>query len=191
MRAKIVVYLPLLVLAGWVSHPGPAARPKSLNEDPSAFHARLASIGAVYRAGHYQEAGALYQQGYDAALRSGDLGYAGRFLTNVGACRFALHEYRSALDVFVEARRLAEAAGDLATAGALDTNISSLYGEMGDLDSAVQAAERGLARIASRGRPKLLIQLASLRARQDRMAEALRLFDDAIDAADSIGDRDA
>lgn len=105
-----------------------------------------------------------------------------------------MREYRQALEAFDAARRLAEAAGDASTAGAMDANASSVYEQTGELETAVEYARRGAARLSGRDRarhlPKVLIQLASLRARQGRMDEAVELFAQGIDGADQAGDLD-
>jgi len=67
-----------------------------------------------------------------------------------------------------------------ATPPVLDLNIASLYSQMGELEAAAQWIEGALERVSGKDRrdhlPKLLIQLATVRARQDRMAEASELF---------------
>jgi CHAT domain-containing protein/tetratricopeptide (TPR) repeat protein len=112
---------------------------------------------------------------------------------NHGGCLFALHQYQSALSQFLEARRLAQAAGDSSEIAVLDANIASLYSEMGELDAAVHWLEESRGRLSERDRshlPKLLIQMGVLRARQGRMAESLASFGQGIAGAEAAGDRD-
>jgi tetratricopeptide (TPR) repeat protein len=116
---------------------------------------------------------------------------AARALGNAGACQLALHQYRPALRSLLEAHRQAEAVNDSSTAAALDFNIASLYSEMGELDAAaewIQGTIRRLTGVDRTNLPQILIQLATLRARQDRMPEARRLFNQGIEAADRAGD---
>ena len=116
---------------------------------------------------------------------------AARALGNIGACRFALHRYRPALDSFLEAHHEAEAVNDRSGAAGLEVNIASLYTELGELDAAAEWIQDTIKRLNAADRcnlPKILIQLASLRARQDRMPEARQLFNDGIEAADRAGD---
>ncbi len=117
---------------------------------------------------------------------------AARAAGNIGGCEFALHRYRSALHTFVDAVHAAERAGDHSAAAVFNANIASLYSEMGELDAAAEWTASSLRRLSPEDRrdneAKLLIQLASLRARQKRMPEALRLFARGLDAADSKGD---
>lgn len=104
----------------------------------------------------------------------------------------ALRQYREALEAFRAARQLAEAAGDRSAAGAMDANTASVYEQMGELGSAVEYARRAAARLAGQDRrlhlPKVLIQTASLRARQGFSGEAEALFAEGIEAADAAGD---
>lgn len=115
-------------------------------------------------------------------------------MANYGACQLALHRYRKALEVLLEARKLAEAAADAGAAGAIEANIASIYEQMGENNAAIEWAERGLGRISGRDRekhlPKLHIQLGSLHARLGRMAEAEEWFRRGIEGADRAGDLD-
>jgi tetratricopeptide (TPR) repeat protein len=116
---------------------------------------------------------------------------AARALGNVGVCQFALHQYRPALQTFLEAHRQAEASGDHSAAAIFDYNIASLYTELGELDAASEWIQGTIQRVGNKDQsklPQILIQLATLRARQDRMPEARRLFDQGIEAADRAAD---
>jgi tetratricopeptide (TPR) repeat protein len=116
---------------------------------------------------------------------------AARALGNIGACRFALHRYRPALESFLEAHHEAEAINDRSAAAGLDVNIASLYAELGELDAAAEWIQGTIKRLNAVDRcnlPQILIQLATLRARQDRMPEARQLFSEGIEAADRTGD---
>jgi tetratricopeptide (TPR) repeat protein len=103
----------------------------------------------------------------------------------------ALHQYRPALQSLLEAHRQAVAAHDSSAAAVLDFNIASLYSELGELDAAAEWIQGTIRRLTGTDRtnlPQILIQLATLRARQDRMPEARRLFNQGIEAADRAGD---
>src|ERR1035441_6001435 len=70
---------------------------------------------------------------------------------------------------------------------------ASLYTELGELDTAAEWIQGTIKRVSSMDRkdlPHILIQLATLRARQDRMPEARQLFSQGIEAADRAGDLD-
>jgi len=126
------------------------------------------------------------------ARAAGNLDLAAVATGNAGGCQFALHQYQSALESFLEARRLTEMAGDPSKAAAQEANIASLYSEMGELESAVHWMENSLQHISGPERrqhlPALQIQMAVLRAEQGRTAEAERLFRQGIDGADAAGD---
>jgi CHAT domain len=88
----------LFPLVGTVIRSVPTVKAKSLahSEDSSQripLLAELRTIADVFRAGHY----------YINARAAG----------NIGVCQFAPHQNRSALEPFLEARRLAHASGDV------------------------------------------------------------------------------
>ena len=148
----------------------------------------------VFRTGDFHDAAALAQQGYRDALQAGEPQLAAQFLLGLGNCQTALHQYREALQIYLKARKLAEAAHDNATAGKLDFNISSLYSQLGQMDAATDAMGRAMARLSGPERraqlPKLLAYLAALQAEQGRLPQAVDLYRQAIAAADRAGDRE-
>jgi tetratricopeptide (TPR) repeat protein len=103
--------------------------------------------------------------------------------------RFLLHQYRGALASFLEARRMAVEMDDASQIAAIDTNLCSLYMEMGDLEEAGRRMEGTLERWSGRAREEHFadteILLADLRARQHRMLEAVPLFADGIQRAEA------
>ena len=156
-----------------------------------AVSARLHETTEVFRAGRYHEALQEFESELQEARQAHLPDLAARAAGDIGSCQFALHQYRPALQSFLEAHRQCVAAGDLSAAAVFEANIASLYSELGELDSAAQWMQNIVGRVTGKDRvviPKILIQLATLRARQDRMPEALRLFDQGIEAADRSGD---
>jgi CHAT domain-containing protein len=146
---------------------------------------------SLYSAGQFSEASAIFESVLTEARASfPDL--AGRALGNLGGIAFASHEYKKALEIFQQARQLSQLAGDASAVAILDANIASLYFEMGDVDTAAEWVSRSLDGMHGPERaahlPKLQIQLASLRARQGRMPEARKLFQQGIEGADWAGD---
>src|SRR5262249_29702620 len=124
---------------------------------------------------------------------------AARALSGIGGYEFRLHRYQDAMRSFLESRRLAEAAGNLGVAIAAEANIASLYSELGEVEAAAYWTQGILKRLGTHDIPdlnrsdveaRMLIQLASLRARQDRMAEAEALFAKGMYAAAHIGELD-
>ena len=154
--------------------------------------AQLRQGAEVFGAGQYGDAANRFESLRRAALAVRDYYVAARATGNLGACQFALRQYQPALRSFLEAHRVAEQAGDASYTAVLDVNIASLYSEMGELEAAAQWIEGALERVSGADRrdhlPKLLIDLATVRARQDRMPEAAELFRQGTDAADRVGD---
>jgi len=152
----------------------------------------LRQAAETYGHGQYGDAANHFESLRRAALAVRDDYIAGRATGNLGACQFALRQYQPALRSFLEAHRLADHAGDTSYAAVLDTNIASLYSQMGELEAAAQWIKGSLERMSGDDRrehlPKLLIQLAVLRARQDRMPEASELFRQGAAGADRAGD---
>jgi tetratricopeptide (TPR) repeat protein len=184
-------------LVGTVPRSGPRTRTQSLvsnEEAPSfraPFEALLRDAAALFQAGHYHEALQQFEAARALAAGAHVPRLAARALGNIGGCQFALHQYRLALQSLLEAHRQAEAASDRSAAAIFDVNIASLYTEMGELDAAAEWIQTMMKRLNAKDRsflPQILIQLATLRARQDRMPEARQLFNQGIEAADRAGD---
>jgi CHAT domain-containing protein len=146
----------------------------------------------MFGTGQYGDAANYFESLRRAALVAREDDLAARATGNLGGCQFALRQYQPALRSFLEAHRLADQAGDASYTAVLDVNIASLYSELGELEAAAQWIEGALERLSGKDRrdhlPQLLIQLAILRARQDRMPEAVELFRQGTDGADRAGD---
>ncbi len=199
MKTRLLVsLLTLIPLAGtlvrFVPPPRtpPLAPPGQKNVRLGILQAQLKQFGALILTDEFHAAAALAQQGYRGALLAGEPRIAAQFLIKLGGCRFALHQYREALQTYLEARKLAEAAGDIATAGKADFNIASLYSHLGQMDAASEAVGRALARLSGPDRraelPKLLSFLAALQTEQGRLPQAVDLYRQAIAAAGRAAD---
>ncbi len=194
----LVSLLSMIPLAGTLVRTVPPPRTPPLvtsgqkNVRRDLLTAELKRSAKAFGAGDFHGAATLAQQGYRDALRAGESQLAGQFLNNVGGCQFALHQYREALHTFLEARTLAEAAHDNATAGKLDFNISSLYSHLGQMNAAAEAMNHAMARLTGPERlaqlPKLLNSLASMQAEQDHLAQAVSLYRQGIAAASRASD---
>jgi CHAT domain-containing protein len=141
--------------------------------------------------GNYASAEAVGLRGYQLAKQRHDDQAIVGFLIIVGGCRLAQFHYRTALDSFLEARELARAIGDQMDLGAIAVNLSSLYLQVWDFDSALEAAEDGRAASAGLTHPYfeagLLLQLARLhQALEDGRTDAL--YASGIEAARATGD---
>jgi CHAT domain-containing protein len=171
----------------------PKRVPVRKDSEPAAkLHAANARGGELYRAGKFREASEIYQSVFAEAQSLSLPDLAARALGNLGSIAFARHQYKKALEIFQQARRLSESAGDTSAVAGWDANVASLYFEMGDVDSAAEWASRSLERMRgpdlTEHLPRLQIELASLRALQGRMPEARKLFAQGIEGADRMGD---
>jgi CHAT domain-containing protein len=140
----------------------------------------------------YARAEQVLQEGLKGALRLDDQPAAARFLNFSGGAQFALFHYRQALQSFREAHRLALRTGEGELVVMSSLNLSTLYLEQQDLNSALRAAEDGVRLLrryaaAKRG-PLLKAQAAVLYARDGRLDPALQLLREAAQEADSRGD---
>lgn len=192
----LVSLLSIIPLAGTLVRSVPPPRTKLLETRKrhparkNLLTTQLKETAKAFRAGDFRGAAALAQQGYGDALSGGEPHLAARFLGNLGGCRFVLHQYKEALQDYLEARRLAEALHENTTAGRLDLNISSLYTQLGEIEAALEAASRASALLSGKERVRVLIHTATLRAAQDRLPQAAALFGQGIEAADRSNDRE-
>ena len=126
-----------------------------------------------------------------AARAAHDYSTAARADLDLGACRFALHQYRSALESFLDARRKLELLGDSDALTAADINIASLYEQMGDLDAGIRWLDASLPRLSASGRQRyladLLIARGGMYAQSGQMPEAAVSFREGIEAAAAAG----
>ena len=187
----------LFPLTGTVAPDGPPHRAKPLTPGQSKpplwleLRSQLSRGNQFFYQGRFDQANQIFSSVYSQsrAARFPDL--TARAGGNIGSCQFARHQYQSALRTFLEARAVAVKIADWSETAALDTNIASLYSEMGNLDTAASWMQGALERMSGADRtqhlPEILIQLATLRARQGRMPEARDLFRRGIDGADRLG----
>ena len=155
--------------------------------------------GVSFAAGRYVAALNRFRSAQQLAISSQQNDLSVRATCNVGSCEFALHDYQAALHSYLDARRMADSAADTGTVAVLDANIASLYGQMGEVDSAVQWLQGGMERLTGQRRsflPQMQIEMGSLLARQDsslppgsRMKRAMPVFRKGIDGADRAGNR--
>jgi tetratricopeptide (TPR) repeat protein len=171
-----------LALALWMTGSRPAA----------GLHARSLSSGSRWdqayfnitdQALHFRQTGDLrsaervYQQGLDEATRRNDALGSVRFVMSIGGCRLMLSEYRSALAAFLDARKRATDIQDTVDLGGIAVNLSSIYLQMWDIQSAQRAAEQGLESVSDTPSayfaPQLFLQVGRIHAMQrDGQAES-------------------
>ena len=148
----------ILALVGAVSCSVPSPRPRSLahSQDGAAIRSELSHLfktsQEIFRAGQFERAGTLFQKGYEDSKAARENHLALRFVTNLGSCRLAQQRSREALRIFLEALALARTTGQTGMAGALETNLSSLYTGLGERDTALRYAELALVHLRGKER---------------------------------------
>jgi CHAT domain-containing protein len=146
------------------------------------------------RTGDFSGAAPYYRLGYEDALRRHDERAAVGYLNGMASCSLAQMDYRGALSNYLEAKTRAQAIGDHVDLGAIAVNLSVLYSQVYDFESAQKAAEEGRAAAASLNHayflPSLLMQLARLHEMRERSdGITASLYRKAIQAAKASGDR--
>jgi len=184
-----------LILTLWMAGSARPAISRTVESDPwwgtkEAVEVRK-SADAFRADGNFAGVEAVDRRAYEFAVRRHDDRAAFVYLTGVGAARLVQHKYRPALDALLGARDLALRVADPVALGAVAINLSSLYLQVWDIDSAVRIAEEGLTRSESISaayvRLPLLLQLGRLHQMQgdDRAA---KYFAQAIEQARTQGD---
>ncbi|HEV3202704.1 MAG TPA: CHAT domain-containing protein [Bryobacteraceae bacterium] len=178
------------------------AKAKSALESP--FEALMREGGVIFRAGGYAAALSRFRSAQQLAIASKQNDLSVRATCNVGSCEFALHDYQAALHSYLDARRMADSAGDTSTVAVLDANIASLYAQMGEVNSAIQWLRGGMERLTGKRRsflPQMQIEMGSLLIRQailksapapadqNSMKVAFTMFQQGIDGADRARNR--
>ncbi|MDQ6700659.1 MAG: tetratricopeptide repeat protein, partial [Acidobacteriota bacterium] len=200
-RSGILLFVPILLSLVGSLHRGEAGDTKfspvfhANDSGKLRFSQRQTEINLVLLNGRPAEAIPLFQTAFQEAKLAGNVTYESHFLSNLGVCHLTIFQYPEALTAFIEARDLSEKAGDYHTLAKINTNISSIYLQMNNLDDARTAAERGLAALKRSGqlewRPKLLIQLAKVLAKKGDSARAEDLFQRGIEEASSFADSES
>jgi CHAT domain-containing protein len=137
-----------LFLTLWMAGSKRPAVPWTVASDPwwgtqEAFEIKRAGE-RLRGARDFAGAEALDRRAYDSARQRHDGGAAFVYVTAIGAACLLQFHYRSALNAFLEARDLAARIGDPFALSVSAVNLSSLYLQTWDIDSAVRAAEDGI-----------------------------------------------
>jgi CHAT domain-containing protein/Flp pilus assembly protein TadD len=157
---------------------------------PKSPHSSIVSAHGfqLFQAGRFLEAMKIYEAEYRKAQDEHDAARAVRALNNLAGCSFALFRYREAADMYLKARELARAGEDWDAVCTSSLNLSSLYLQMGETNSAEQAVLRSAEALAKvpgeKWRPQLLLQYAKVKARQGNIDAAKPYFVAAIEEAD-------
>jgi CHAT domain-containing protein/tetratricopeptide (TPR) repeat protein len=137
----------------------------------------------------YAQAIRAFSEGADLAKHAGDLLRAQRFLNALGGSYLTVYQYRKALNVYEEARKLARQNRAAEVEAVIELNLTTLYTLLGDVDSAQREIGEAKRRLPASSR-----YWASLHARQARLAlrtgdssSVEREVKDGLDAADAAG----
>jgi CHAT domain-containing protein len=148
-------------------------------------------LDELCRSAQYNRAIPLYRKAAEDARSAGLQNYRVIFLANLSNCQFATFQFRLALRTMEEARAVAKQIGDRRSIGMLDSNMSSLFWQMGNEAEASNAAEEGLSYADSflpERRARFLGHLGTIRAKMGRLDAAEPVFGQAIDIAVKAGD---
>jgi CHAT domain-containing protein len=144
--------------------------------------------------GDYAGALAIYQNGYDHAVRTANPKAQIKFLNSIGGCHYLLYHFQPALRTWTEARRLAEQhPSEIEEHGAVLFNIAALYLGSANVSAAAEAANEGVALLRSFPgktyyRSRLNLIRAVIAARGEHWDAASRFYRNSIEAADDSGD---
>jgi len=119
-------------------------------------------------AGDFARLESIYVEGYQRAKALGHTPAQINYLTNLGTARMFSLRYASALEAYLAADLLAEHSGDWSASGAIAVNLSLIYQQVGDSESALSALERGKVAVdrlpvPPRYMAQLLMRLRSIR----------------------------
>jgi tetratricopeptide (TPR) repeat protein len=181
MGANFGLFLIICVSGG----PKNATSPRKMAVFAQTERARVQVLSASLRSAtelmhqaKYEEAGECYRRGY---LASKDLGLndiAAQFLLGLGNSEVIRFRYREALESYLSVRRMFAALDDPEGIERVNSNLCSLYSQMGEFEAASDAGSRAMEHLPVR--PKLLVLLANVKWRQGKVEEALRLFKEAF-----------
>lgn len=190
-RAALFFLLTVALLPMRASNPRGLRERATYKEPPELTQLRLRG-NELFRAGDYAGAGRIYQAGVEEAQRRGATRSAIRFLNNLGGVSLVLLRYRDAARAYLQARTLATEQDDPEMLAATAFNLSSIYLQLGEIDAAREAADRGLAiptTATDKYRANLLIQSALVSATEGdcdsatpRLREAIGISRDRLDA---------
>jgi CHAT domain-containing protein len=171
-----------------------ATSPARSPDEPSdrSLHAALVEGSNLYSAGRYEDAARQFDHVSNLADHAHNPRISARARGNVGAVQLAMHRYGLASSSFLTARRMAGVAGDTSELAILDANLASLCVQMWDFDGAAGWIQGALDRLTGTDRrdhyAQIELQFATVRARQNRMPEAVIMFRQGIEAAARSGD---
>ena len=144
-----------------------------------------------YQKQEYESARAAFQQASLRAEREGNVRYAPRLRSNIGATFLAVQQFQSALPYFRQAREMAREQQDREVEAAACGNLAAIYISMGDDDAAEEflGAAAAIVPSGSPARARLVAQRARLELRRGGGAAAEAMLGEALSAAQNLDDR--
>jgi CHAT domain-containing protein/tetratricopeptide (TPR) repeat protein len=134
--------------------------------------------------GEIEAAAPRYRKAAEDAQAKHFSDYQVKFLSNLATCQLLLYQFQASLKTMETARAIAKRVNDDENVAGLDSNMSSLFLEMNNLEEAAKAAEDGVANanaLETRKRAVVVGQLAAIRAEQGRLEDFEPQFKRAID----------
>jgi tetratricopeptide (TPR) repeat protein len=141
-----------------------------------------------FQSGDYDLALRLYEQGLQASRSRGDELNAACFLAGVGNYRVVAHQYRDALDAYLQATKAAIKAGHHDLALRVAVNRATLYRRMGENAAAAEAMREVREIVPAQPPAWLLIQAGNLTFDDAGIDRASPFFIAAADRAAADGD---
>lgn len=182
------------VLTFWFVVSGPSAANRPGSPDSGWWAAKESSElqkSATQQiiAGNAGAAEQIFRRGLEEAIQRHDRIAQARYLSSIANTRLIRYDYRSALETYLAARRIAEAAQDRLDLGAIDSNLSALYEQVWDRESALRASDAALADAKDLPSPPYYLArslLESGRLHQERGdRDPFPYFERGIDLADT------
>jgi tetratricopeptide (TPR) repeat protein len=128
--------LVILVSPGiWLVSITPAGVPSlpAVVREESSDLLRLREEGnRLFAAQRYERASEIYDRGRRESLGRRQIRPAVRFLNNLAGCQFALFRYQKAVELYLEAQRLARPIRFAEMLGMISLNLAGIYLQMGD-----------------------------------------------------------
>ena len=185
----------LVSLGGWLVSRTPTGGPSSpsrLRSEPPDLLRLREEGNRLFAAQRYEEASGIYERSYRESLDRRQIRPAIRSLNNLAGCQFALSRYQKAVELYLEAQRLARSIRYAELLGAVSLNLAGIYLQMGDAGAAAQAAEQGIRDLRELPnvyfRAKLLGQLGNARGWSGQFEEALSILSASQREADRVDD---
>jgi len=191
--SRLLLFALILPSVGSVARMAPStspqAGPKSVQEAASQhlYGSTMAEGRRLAAQGRYGDAAQIFEVGYRKASAADDRRNAALFLVNLANARLGLHQYRQAMQDYLEARNLAISNGYEDLKRVLAVNLAWLYRVQGAQRAAEVELRRTLSGPTSAWPAQAVLLLAELRFEQGDVRAAADLFKQALIRAEQGG----